>query len=292
MADVRWRRIRNKTLAWWLFKGHHTHFNHIYWTHRAASALAFASTRGFTKEDPTVSVFAYAKGNRRIPRTLGQWAAHYDAFDRWTRNASILAIAGYLETYIAQVVTSAIESCPALIIGGKKEIDGVSQLKFQSKYDLYTYAEPFVKGDWQARMSTYRRLFGECPFDAHLSDLEKLRKLRNNSGHAFGRDIGIMKFAERTTVTKLPSIDDATLQTYLALAENVAKKIENHAGKEYVGAYEIFKILHFWITAPKIAKLHTRDKARRFSKHLGTLTAHTDVGVERATELVEYYQRA
>jgi hypothetical protein len=288
--DIRWRCIRGKTLAWWLFKGHHTHLNDIYWHHKAVSSFAFGSTRSQTRTDATESVFPYAKGNRRIAPTLGQWAVHYDDFERWTNNAAILAIAGYLETYIAQVVTAAIESCPAVLIGGSKELDGVAQLKRQDAYDFYSHAEPTVRGNWQSRTSAYKRLFRTCPFDAKVSELEKLRKLRNNSGHAFGRDIDMMRFAHRTTVTRLPAIGEEALQRYLALAEEVAETIEQHLGKEFVGGYEVVKILHLWITKAPGKWMGRKDKGRAFAKHLATLTPHSDLGRDALLKLIDYYQ--
>ena len=288
--QIRWHCVRGKTLAWWLFKSHHTHFNDIYWNHRAVSAFAFASTRAYTKADNTESLFEYAKGNRRIAPTLGQWAAHYDDFERWTRSAGILAIAGYLETYLAQVATAAIESCPALLIGGGKELDGAAQLKRQPGYDLYGHAEPVVRGDWQARASAYKRLFGACPFDARISDLEKLRKLRNNTGHAFGREIEIMKFAGKTSVTRLPKISEDALKSYLALAEDVAQGVEAHLGKQFIGAYEIVKALHLWVNKPPTKWMGRKDKARAFSKYLATITPHSDIGIDGSVRILDYYQ--
>lgn len=287
MSFNRYRLFNKRTLAWRLFKRHHTHFNDIFWAHKAAKAHAYASTRAYKREDSTDILFAFASGNPRVPNTLGSWADAYSAFDQWTQMASVIAIVGYLETYIAQVSTAALESCPSLIFGGGPKIDGAIYLKNNPKYDLYNYVEPLVRGDWQARISAYNRLFGTCPIEAFLTPLERLRKLRNDTGHSFGRDIGSMNFAPTWLVQNLPKIGDADFQGYLKTVESVASAIEGHLAP-IVGQYELIKVFHRWLPTAGAPRPSEKTLAKAFSVHINALTGNP-YGKGPAIHLIRYY---
>jgi len=150
----------------------------------------------------------------------------FSNFNEWTQLASVIAICGYLETYIAQIATAALESRPALIFGGTDQVDGTTLLKAGNKYDFYDHVEPLIRGDWQSRISAYARLFGSCPFEHELTRLEQVRNLRNNAGHTFGRDIKSMRFVESSLVQPLPKASEKKIQGFLGLADSVASKIE------------------------------------------------------------------
>ena len=275
------------TLAWRLFRRHHTHFNEIFWSHKTAKDHAYASTAPHKREDSTSAVFKLAVNNRRVPDTLGAWADAYSAFDEWTQMASIIAIVGYLETYIAQVSTAALESCPSLLFGGGPRVDGAIYLKTNPKYDLYGYVEPLVRGDWQARTSAFRRLFASCPFEAHVGSLEQLRKLRNDTGHSFGRDIESMSFAPTWLLQKLPRIKDRNVQKYLKTIEEVASAIESQLSP-IVGQYEIIKVFHRWHLTPGTPRGDTKGLAKAFSVHISDLTGNS-YGKDRGVGLIKYY---
>jgi len=287
MSFNRYRLFCKRTLAWRLFKRHHTHFNEIFWSHKTAKAHAYASTRPHDRADATDVLFRFAAGNRRVPDTLGKWADAYYAFDQWTQMASIIAIVGYLETYIAQVSTAAVESCPSFIFGGGPKVDGAIYLKKNPKYGLYDRVEPLVRGDWQARISAYRRLFGDCPIDAYVAPLEQLRKLRNDTGHCFGRDIGSMNFAPTWLVQRLPTISDADIQAHLKIIEDVAKAIEVHLAP-IVGQYEVIKVLHCWLPGIGKPRPSVKTLAKAFSVHISTLTGNA-YGKGPAIDLIKYY---
>lgn len=287
MAFSRQGLFHHHTLAWRLFKRHHTHFNEIFWAHKTAKAHAYTSTASYAREDLTGALFKLAVNNRRVPETLGGWADAYSAFDQWTQMASIIAIVGYLETYIAQVSTAALESCPSLLFGGGPVVDGAVYLKTNPKYDLYNHTEPLVRGDWQARVSAYKRLFEHCPFDASIGSLERLRKLRNDTGHSFGRDIESMSFAPTWLVQKLPNIEDKDVQKYLSTIDAVASAVEAHLAP-VVGQYEVIKVFHRWRLSPNAPRGDNKGLAKSFSAHINTLTGNS-YGTAPAIGLIKYY---
>ena len=287
MAFDRYKLFEGRSLAHRLFKRHHTHFNDMFWSQRVVHDHAFSLTRPYQREDPISALFAVETNQPRSAQTLNDWAKWYSGFDDWSRMAYVIGIAGYLETYIAQIATAAFESTPSLLFGGGLKLDGAPFLKHNPKYDLYEHSERLTKGDWQARISAYRSLFGSCPFEDRLSDLEELRTLRNAAGHSFGRDIKSMKFAQGWEVKKIKRISDAKIIELLELIESVANHIEKHIAKELVGQYEIIKVYHQWWprSDPKTrtnTKLHGKD----FRRHFFGLTS----GVYRPTALLfQYY---
>lgn len=148
----------NRTLAWRLFKRHHTHFNDIFWANRAASKFAYAATRPHQRQTSAGVLFSLPGNHQRLTQTLGDWADNYSDFNQWTQLASVVAICGYLETYLAQISTAALESSPALIFGASSlAVDGTALLKAGNKYDFYQHVVPIVRGDWGARSAAYGR---------------------------------------------------------------------------------------------------------------------------------------
>jgi len=288
MTFDRARPFFGKTLAWRLFKRHHTHFNDIYWANRAAAICTYSCTRPYKTTDPASALLSLPGNEQRLAATLGEWATHYSAFNQWTQMASIVAICGYLETYIAQVATAALESSPAIVFGGTKEIDGTVLLKAGNQYDFYAHTEPLVRGDWQSRISAYSRLFGTCPLEGHLSDLEKLRRHRNDAGHSFGRDIKSMRFVESSSVQSLPRLSDENIQGYLDLAKKVAAAIEAHVGSQFVGAYEVLRLFHAWRIRQSSLSLSPRHAARGFSTYFYDVTGNS-YGVKSFVGLEAYY---
>ncbi|PMG78025.1 hypothetical protein BCU84_08085 [Shewanella sp. 10N.286.51.B7] len=274
MPFERYKLIEERSLAYRLFKRHHTHFNDIYWSHKVSSGHSFASTSKLNPADTVNSHFNPKLSEIRNERPLKDWAQWYSGFDDWTRMAAVIGIAGYLETYIAQISAAAFESTPSLIFGGGPKIDGASFLKHNSEYDLFSYTESLTRGDWQARISAYKKFFGTCSFENRISDLEKLRKLRNDAGHSFGRDIKSMKFAQSWEVKSLPKITDKKMALFLELVETIASEIEKQVAQNYIGQYEVIKLYHLWLSSNRQIKASGRKiVVKEFKKHFYNLTS-------------------
>lgn len=277
----------HKSLAFRLFKRHHTHFNDIYWAHKTTYAHTFSGTSAYKVSNPASDMFPKEKGSSRGERELGEWGRWYSDFDSWSRMASVVAIAGYLETYIAQIATAALESSPSLVFGGGPKVDGAQFLKHNKKYDLYSHTESLTRGDWQSRISAYKKFFGSCPFEHRIKDLEKLRKLRNNAGHSFGRDIKSMKFAGDWQVKKLTKIEDKKIELFLELVETVAESIEEQIAEKYVGQYELVRAYHNWIKTVKNPLNNGKTPLhKKFSSHIYDMTSSS---YPAAKQLIKYY---
>ena len=276
------------TLAWRLFKRHHTQLNSMFWAHTAAKEHSCDAAEAFSTSDPTGRVFTYATSHLRVPATVKDWTQGYADFDEWTRLASVLAVSGYLETFIAQIANAALESNPSLVFGGGMRVEGAVFLKRNAKYDLYEYVEKMVRGEWPKRIRAYRKHFANCPFERYKNDLEELRKLRNDAGHTFGRAIKSMRFAAGSLPSKFPKVSDRKLQLFLAVAESVAMLVENHLGPSEVGQYEIIRLLHHWLPTNRSSGIARRSLARAFTKYITSVTGN-GYGIDRAVELIDYY---
>lgn len=260
----------------------------MYWSQRTVFSHTFTQTKDLQREDLVTSLFKVSGDEIRDGRSLGEWGEWYSDFDSWSRMAYVVGLAGYLETYIAQVSVAAFESTPTLVLGGGPKIDGASLLKHNPKYDLYSYSESLTRGDWQSRVSAYKKYFGECPFEDRISDLEKLRKLRNNAGHSFGRDIETMKFAQGWEVDRLKKISDKKIMGFLELVESVANTIDSHIAEEFIGQYEIIKVYHQWL--PEVSGLKRQGNkvlGKEFRRHFFKLTSAI---YKPTAHLIEYYE--
>lgn len=280
----------DRTAAFQLFRRHHTHFNAAFWAYAASHRHAYSATKGSDARDPASSIFGYASQNRRLNVDLGTWGRNFDHFDRWSRHASVLAIAGYLEMFLAQTCSTALESCPAIILGGTREVDGLGLLKTRTDYGFFDRVEPIIRGSWQSRIAAYKKLFGVCPFDGEVAELERLRKVRNNAGHCFGRDIERLQRTESALVESLGKISDDRLVKFLALAERVAVGVEKQLGAAYVGAFELLRLYH--TSRPKIRQIvGRREQADVFSK-LVNGTIGSPCGKDYGEALIAAYENA
>lgn len=125
-----------------------------------------------------------------MAKSSHDYVAHLKQFDN-TRLNTLVSVSAYFETYLSSVVSLAIESDLGLLYEIPKKIDGISVLKHNNNnnYSFFDKSKSITKGTWAQRISNFKKIFKVVPqelIDAE-SDLEKMRHLRNNMAHAFGR---------------------------------------------------------------------------------------------------------
>jgi hypothetical protein len=242
-------------------------------------------TVDWKRDDPADSVFPN-NGARRRTISLGEWANFYNQFDNWTRLSAIVSACGYLEMYIRTIVEAACQSCPATMIGGHKEVDGVKLLKTRSLYAFWEQSEACTKGTWQQRIKAYKRLFGVCPkvLVDRLSELEKLRNLRNAVGHAFGRRFSRVTIGKDVASTPFQSVKEPALLSALDLTYSVAVAIEAHLGPQYVGSYEVVAMYHLWPGRKNGFKEEAKPFSKSYFKATGMTYGRTAFGL-----MAKYY---
>ena len=181
----RWIPIHQTCFPYIVFKKYATELKRL--------DMSYESSKRFTYErlkkegavwTDKASKFLFTHNNDEI--SLKTWADTYDDFDNWLRLNKLLAMSSYFETYIAAIISLALESDPGILIGCPHCVDGIKLKKLGispiSEEDLKEHLKQCTRGDWMARTSHMKKLFGVIPqsLTDKLSDLEKMRNLPNS----------------------------------------------------------------------------------------------------------------
>jgi hypothetical protein len=185
--------------------------------------------------------------NREM-ETLKGWSDGYNAFEEWALQHSIMALASNFETYLDSIVTLALRSDPGLLIGVPKAVDGVLSLKqgtLQS-IDYQSYIMSITKGTWSSRLSAFERLFGSVPhiLATNVKALEKIRKIRNDIGHAFGRDLEMSRGYSTKNLLELNKILPKKVEEYQKLIWDSVSAIDDLLLKEHIGNFQFLWFYH------------------------------------------------
>lgn len=252
MSFDRWSSKDKFSYAFRLFSKYHTYMNSLYWAHVPASSLTQKTYRDAKKTNTnqtTHQVFHLSGPNAfRVTASLDAFSGHLKEFDNWTRLNTLVAVLSYFETYLSSVVSLSIESDLGLIYSIPKRIDGVMILKYGTnlEYSFFDKSELITKGTWDKRISYFKEIFGNVPssLSSNVSNLEKMRKIRNNVAHAFGRDIDETR--ARTTIKMLPieRLSEVRLQKYMELIRKISKEIDNQLFTNHIGEYELIHYYH------------------------------------------------
>jgi hypothetical protein len=252
MSFDRWSSKDKFSYAFRLFSKYHTYMNSLYWAHVPSSSLTQKTYRDAKKTNPnqtTHQLLNLSGPNAfRVTESLDAFSGHLNEFDNWTRLNTLVAVLSYFETYLSSVVSLSIESDLGLIYSIPKRIDGVMILKYSSStnYSFFDKSVLITKGTWDTRISHFKEIFGTVPtaLSSNISDLEKMRKIRNNVAHAFGRDIEQTR--ARTTLEMLPieRLSEARLQKYMELIRKISKEIDNQLFTNHIGEFELIHYYH------------------------------------------------
>ena len=174
-------------------------------------------------------------------KDLKQWSNSYNLFDNWMNLSAVLTIASNLETYIAAVVTLALESDPGVIIGRSRALDGAALIKHRSsRIDLKSQVMACTRGDWAARLNALTNLFGPLPAGVLtiVGDLEDLRQIRHRAGHAFGRDIEAAREHGLRQFIPMEKVSRQRANRLKATAGRMARDLDRHLLRHHIGDFE------------------------------------------------------
>ena len=242
---------------------------------------SFESSKGYTYSHLTSDgavweskAYDYGLMKDNKSRTIKQWSDNYGEFEKWLRLSGLMSLCSYFETYLACIIKECIESDPGLLIGAPHIIDGISYKKKgvsvlkQENFDAYI--RNCTKGDWQSRIAHMSKLFVSLPPSVRnsISDLEKIRKIRNDFGHAFGRDI--QDSQNYFTVAKSPisRVSVERFNKYHTLIVKIVQEIDECLKQKHIGNYE--PLLHYHLIYDKIGGMAKGYKAVELKKSLHT----------------------
>ena len=288
----RWIPIHQTCFPYMVFKKYATELKRLDMSYESSKRYTYAHLKidGAVWTDKA-SKFLYTHNNDEI--SLKTWSETYENFDNWVRLNKLLAMSSYFETYIAAIISLALESDPGLLIGCPHCVDGIKLKKLGippiSEEDLKEHLKQCTRGDWMARTSHMKKLFGVIPqsLTDKLSDLEKMRYLRNKIGHAFGRDI---EDARDATIVTIQPMERLTLKTYIKyqnLIDEIARDINDELMKSHIGNYQY--LLHCHDSYAELLKYDHQERPRAFKKIIGQDTLNP-LPKDFCSWIINYYQ--
>jgi len=294
----RWKSREPSSWAFQVFQKHNRELSKMFISHIAAHSYTYKKLGESAKwEDSVTEHFTFDDSSHENSfQNLKNWSESFESFDNWVNLNSVMAMSSNLETYIATIIKLALESDVGILYRTPRKIDGVSLLKFGNSqpFDFEEKVISCTKGDWGSRISAYEKIFGKVP-DAlrnNISDLEKIRKMRNRVGHSFGRDIEKSRNHDAIDIMPIEKLRrDKTLE-YQSLIYGIAKDIDRHLHIAHVGEYQTLYFFHNLIKKLPDTP-HYRNKKVRVNllkKEIGRFGAYS-AGKNFCSELIAHYEQ-
>jgi len=173
---------------------------------------------------------------------IKEWSDLYQDFANWTNLSSLLTLASNFETYLAASIRLALASNPGVLLSLPKSVDGATLLKNGVKApDAFRgIVEDCTRGDWSSRLSAFSRSFGDLPsFSAAHADLEFIRTVRNEVGHAFGRDIEQAREHGQVKKIEIRKLNHDQLRKYQGKVRSVVRDIDSFLLRNHIGEFEV-----------------------------------------------------
>jgi hypothetical protein len=292
-AFSRYQPVMERTFALRTFNEHETEMNRHYWSFKVVSDYSNFIARERESQDPqqlTSRVFnASGPDASRIPRTVSAWIGASKDLENWLRLSALVSATSYLETYLRQVLRSALMSDPACRFGASLALDGTKLLKSGIEPEFDQDIEAITRGDWPGRCAKFKAMFGSVPLalTSNLARLEKVRKMRNEFAHGFGRGLDIPAPSQRSTRVS-SRISEQRLTQDLGIISKVAASVDRLLLTNNIGNFEPIHFYHGWRSSsrPKADLGYGPDRA--FQRALKR-EANVNVGAVFCRELVKYY---
>lgn len=225
-------------------------------------------------------------------KNLKEWSTSYNELDNWINLNALVAISSNLETYMSTIIPLALESDIGIIYGAPKRIDGMEIKKHgkEKAFDFRSIITGCTKGTWESRIKEYERIFCKVPncLKINISSLDKIRDIRNNVAHAFGRDIEESRRRGEVTTLRISRLSKKKFLDYQKICREVANEIDKHLLHKHIGEYQ--KLLYYHELFPELNHtIHPSYRAIAFRKKMGGHLGVT-AGKIFSQGLVNYYE--
>lgn len=288
MSFKRWEKYEIRSWAFSVFKQYHTHLNRMIWSQ--IPTIGFIEKQmAVTPGDAHVILKFEPEDERAVKRDKSIWKNDFKEFNNWTRLNTIMSLSSYLEIYLSSIISTAIESNPGILHNASKKIDGAIILKNSNNYTYAFQANKCVIGEWAKRLSEFKNIFQSAPaeLEENIGELEKLRILRNNIGHAFGRDIDLARKKGRRNIIQSERITLKRIKHYLKIVNKVVVGVDTFMLDNHIGDYEALYHYHE-INSTIRSDLSISQKAVIFKRSIGK-----EAAIPRSKaycrELIMYY---
>lgn len=228
---------------------------------------------------------------------LKEWSDAYNRLENWNNLNTLVAICANFETYLVGIIKLSLESDVGVLYGMSKELDGIKAIKSGKKFDFTTEIVSCTKGDWSSRISHMKQYFGAVPsiLETNISQLDKMRRIRNDVAHSFGRNIDDAQEIHKLQRLDSKKITSKQLLKYWKLVDNCVREFDNQFFKQHVGEYQLLYFYHLneadIVSKLKPSQLTVANKARSFRKMYGKAEKNGMLTLPQrfCVELVEYY---
>ncbi|RVB73023.1 MULTISPECIES: hypothetical protein [unclassified Mesorhizobium] len=288
MAFDRYVPLRSRSIAINEFNDRQTELNEHFWSFVVMTDNARYLAREAEKADAKTSTATlfHARGPNvsRIPQTVGLWLMANDALGNWLRLSALISAVAFHEAYISRIVRTALMSDPLCRFGASRDLDGTVLLKRGIEIDYEADQKLLTRNVWSTRAANFRRIFGATDTSVMfpIAKLEKMRELRNEFAHGFGRSLDVPEPSD--LVDRLSGkISQPTLLSYLAVLSKSASAIDRYLMAKCIGSFEILHLYHVWKAA------NPAKTAQDFKKHL-IGNGFPNANVPYCKGLISYYE--
>lgn len=290
----RWIPREKSTWPFQVFQKYNDELERMYWSHALGGTFVYKML-GKNKANWTDAVTDHFEfesvHNKKLFNDLKDWSNSSNQFDNWVNLNALIAISSNLETYMASVISLALESDPGVLLKSPRIIDGVSILKnVTGGISFESQIVNCTKGTWQSRSNSYKGIFNKLPeiIENKMGDLDKIRNIRNMVGHAFGRDIEQARQHGVKDIIPMESLSKERTLQYQKLIWSVAKSIDIHLFYTHIGEYQAISFYHKLY--PSLNKdVHIGERSIALKKAIGKFGA-VSPGKIFCKQLAEYYE--
>ena len=295
----RWKSQEYRSWQFEIFKKYNKELTHMLISFNASQAYTYkhltasGATFGLNADD----YFTF-KDSRHIGtfKTIKDWSDTHNELSSWIYLNALIALTSNFELYLSSIIKLSLDSDPGVIFGASQSIDGAYIKKYgKKKIDYDRYVRPCVTGEWDKRRMNFEKTFDcEIPIiRKNIKQLEKLRQVRNDIAHAFGRNLRITKNHEKVEAYKLPKMTYKKLIKYQSMMFKIVEHLDNYLLKNHIGQYQL--ILHYynWKIKNRMTSKFNNTQIQFFSiqfrKDLGQ---YRKIATQKkfAKDLVTYYE--
>jgi hypothetical protein len=291
----RWKPRSKSSWAWRVFKKHNIEFQRMYTSFDTSRRYTYQNlgTNGAEKNDNPDSHFRFDRPwESKNFGDMSDWCNAFNDLENWMNLNALVAILSNLETYMATIIPLALESDIGVVFGVSRRIDGIKILKHgkETPFDFKDIVITCTKGTWDSRISAYERAFGKAPkyLKNHVSELDKMRNMRNNVAHAFGREIEASRKNGNINTLPIERLSRERLLKYQAIVWKTTKAIDTHLQNFHIGEYQALLFYHeLYLTLNH--NVHQSMRAVELKKKIGQFGIEAQ-GKDFCKGLVAYYE--
>lgn len=285
----------NRSFSLRCFNEYETEINEHFWSFKVISDYArFIAKAEKAKNPKTVTALVFkATGPdaRRIPPTVSEWLDAREELENWLRLSALVSAASYLEAYLRQIIRSALMSDPLCSYGAPKVLDGTILLKSGKELSYTHQIQLITEGDWNSRFAAFKKLFGGLPENtiSKLATLEKIRKIRNDFAHGFGRDLNPPR-PSNADILPAQRLNQKNFVNYIEALSKSAASIDKYLLDGFIGNFELIDFYHEWRAKDRDPRDAGYTNARALQRAFNR-DASVTVNTEFCEELMAYYDR-